>query len=126
MRALAICTFAGLFAMTVSACASQTTRPDHTSPPPRAAIPASCPLSKIKEGMDMKEVADLIGQPTDTDSHVTGKAFIPFYYGADRSEIEAHYKGMGRVVYAGSSGYVGGSPRVIEVQYDPSESGYSR
>lgn len=72
----------------------------------------------------MKEVADLIGQPTDTNAHVTGKAFIPFYYGSDSTEVEAHYKGMGRIVYSG--GGLGGGPRVISVEYDPNESGYSR
>lgn len=70
----------------------------------------------------MKEVSDLIGPPTDTNSHMTGKAFIPFYYGADRAEVEAYYKGLGRVIYPAASG----SPRVIAVQYDPTETGYTR
>ena len=39
--------------------------------------------------------SDLIGPPTDTSSHITGKAFIPWYFGEDRAETEAYYKGSG-------------------------------
>ena len=110
--------------MTLSACAQQTSRPEEARPTPKAAIPSNSPLAKVKEGMGMKEVQDLIGPPTDTNSHVTGKAFIPFYYGPDSAEVEAYYKGMGRIVY--SAGGFSGGARVISVEYDPNETGYSR
>lgn len=84
--------------------------------------PANSPLAKIKQGMGMKEVSDIIGQPTDTSSHITGKAFIPFYFGEDRAETVAYYKGLGRITYSSANG----SPRVSAVEYDPSETGYSR
>jgi hypothetical protein len=94
------------------------------APPPPAAqpVPADSPLAKIKPGMGMKEVTDLIGQPTDTNSHITGMAFIPFYFGEDRAQTVTYYKGLGRVIYSSANG----SPRVSSVEYDPNETGYTR
>jgi hypothetical protein len=37
------------------------------------AIPASSPLSKINKGMGTKEVADVLGQPSDREMLLTGK-----------------------------------------------------
>ncbi len=44
-----------------------------------------------------------MGTPTDQGAYVTGKAFIPFFYGSDRYEVV--YKGQGRLIFAGSSGF---------------------
>jgi hypothetical protein len=96
--------------------------PPTTAAPAVSNVPASSPLAKVTAGMGMKEVSDLIGPPTDTSSHITGKAFIPFYFGEDRAETEAYYKGLGRIIYSSANG----SPRVSRVEYDPSETGYSR
>ena len=60
-------------------------------------------FTRLKMGMGMKEVTDLIGQPTDQGAYVTGKAFIPFYFGSDRYRHELVYKGQGRLVFAGGS-----------------------
>jgi hypothetical protein len=109
-------------AVILSACANRAVHPDEAPQPPRPSIPASSPLAKVKVGMGMKEVADLLGPPSDTSSHVTGKAFIPFYFGEDRAETVAYYRGLGRVIYSAASS----SPRVTSVEYDPSETGYSR
>src|ERR1035437_9149493 len=95
MWRLTVSACVGVLVLTMGACARQTARPDESRPSARASIPDSSPLAKIKEGMGMKEVADLIGQPTDTNAHVTGTAFIPFYYGSDLTEAEAHSKGVG-------------------------------
>ena len=124
MRRFTVGVLACALTIAMSGCAKQTTRSDETRPAAGAAIPSGSPLAKVKEGMGMKEVADLIGQPTDTNAHITGKAFIPFYFGSGSTEVEAFYKGMGRIVYSG--GGLGGGPRVIEVEYDPTESGYRR
>ena len=107
-------------AIASSGCA--TSQPPAAPPPAAQPVPASSPLAKIKPGMGMKEVADLIGQPTDTNSHITGKAFIPFYFGEDRAQTVAYYKGLGRVIYSSANG----SPRVSTVEYDPNETGYTR
>jgi hypothetical protein len=91
---------------------------------PAAAMPASSPFAKVQMGMSMKEVYDLIGQPTDTSAHITGKQFNPFYYGGDTHRVEAMYKGQGRIVFSRSSAFEG-DMRVIEIIYNPDESGYN-
>lgn len=58
-------------------------------------------FTNLKIGMGMREVTDLIGQPTDQNAYVTGKTWIPFYYGSDRYRHELVYKGQGRLVFAG-------------------------
>ncbi len=113
----------GALALSVGSCAGRA-QPAATTvaAPAKAPIPAGSPLAKIKDGMGMKEVADLIGPPTDTNSHITGKAFIPFYFGGDRAQTVAYYKGLGRIIYSSANG----SPRVSAVEYDPNETGYTR
>jgi hypothetical protein len=82
------------------------------------------PLSVVKEGMSMQEVYDLVGPPTATTTHQTGKAWIPFNFrGSDSVRTIALYKGQGRVVFSNQSAY-SGVWRVIEVQLNKDESGY--
>lgn len=80
-------------------------------------------LDIIREGMSMQEVYDLVGQPTATTTHQTGKAWIPFNYGAkDLARTILLYKGQGRIICS-HDGYSSTS-RVIEVLIDPEETGY--
>jgi hypothetical protein len=88
-----------------------------------AAIPPTSPLAKIKEGMDSDEVEKILGAPSSTGRHVTGKAFIPFYYGTDAVKTEWRYKGVGRVIF--SKGSFSAS-HVSAIEYDPNESGADR
>ena len=60
-------------------------------------------FNKLKIGMSMRQVTDLIGQPTDQGSYVTGKAWIPYYFGSDRHRYEMVYKNQGRLIFAGGS-----------------------
>ncbi len=60
-------------------------------------------FAKLKIGMSMKEVTDITGQPTDQGGYVTGKAWIPFYFGSDRNRYELVYKNEGRLIFAGGS-----------------------
>ncbi|MDD2724178.1 MAG: hypothetical protein PHH59_09190 [Methylovulum sp.] len=87
-------------------------------------IPSNSPFAKIKIGMPFKQVHDLIGEPTDTGSHATGKAFVPFYFGSDVMRMEDLYKGLGRIVYSGA-GMGGVNFKVHQIIYDPSEDGYN-
>ncbi len=90
----------------------------------RPATRSSHDLSEIREGMSQQEVEDLIGLPTATTGHITGKAFAPFNYrGKDTMRMYALYKGMGRIVYSNVNRY-NGVYRVREVVVDPGESGY--
>jgi len=82
------------------------------------------PLSVVKEGMSMQEVYDLVGQPTASTTHQTGKAWIPFNFkGSDNVRTIALFKGQGRVVFSNESNFSGGW-RVKEVQLNENESGY--
>lgn len=80
-------------------------------------------FTKLKIGMPYAEVVDLVGPPTDEGAYVTGKAFIPFYFGSDRGRWEAAYKGQGRLVFSLQSGF--GTGRYLTwVIYNPNERGY--
>jgi hypothetical protein len=81
-------------------------------------------FTKLTIGMGMKQVTDLIGPPTDQGSYVTGKAFIPFFFGSDRYRHEMAYKGLGRLVFAGGSAGDYSSGHLIEITHNTAESGY--
>jgi len=81
-------------------------------------------LSAIKKGMSPDEVISIVGEPTSTTGHITGKSFNPFYYGSDHARLIHLYKGQGRVLYRQSSRYSRRAWRVLEVQIDPGEPGY--
>lgn len=81
-------------------------------------------FTKLQLGMGMKQVTDLIGQPTDQGAYVTGKAFIPFYFGGDRYRHELVYKGQGRLVFAGGSVGNLGAGRLIRIAHNANEPGY--
>ena len=86
-------------------------------------IPSGSPFAKIKKDMGIKQVIDIIGNPTDQEAYITGKAFIPFYMGSDTSQFVYYYKGLGQIYFTGGGAF-GGGGRVIEVIYDPKEDGY--
>ncbi len=62
-------------------------------------------FNQLQIGMSLKQVTDIVGQPTDQGAYVTGKAWIPFYFGGDRHRYEAVYEKQGRLIFAGSSGF---------------------
>lgn len=80
-------------------------------------VPAGSPFAQLRYGMGTKEVIDLLGPPTDSDGHITGKAFNPFYYGTDTHRTKMFYKGQGRLIF-NSRG------RLLEIQPNADERGY--
>ena len=81
-------------------------------------------FTRLKIGMSAKQVTDLIGQPTDQGAYVTGKAWIPFYFGGDRHRYEMVYKGQGRLIFAGGGlGDLTGA-NLIWIIHNANESGY--
>lgn len=62
-------------------------------------------FNKLKIGMSMRQVTDLIGGPSDEHQYQTGKAWIPFYSGGDMIRIEHIYGGVGRLVYTTASSF---------------------
>jgi hypothetical protein len=81
-------------------------------------------FTKLQIGMSMKEVSDLIGQPTDRGAYVTGKAWIPFYFGSDRHRLEYIYKNQGRLIFAGGSMGDWSGGNLIWIIHNPGEPGY--
>ena len=70
-----------------------------------------------------QQVIDLIGQPTDQGAYVTGKAFIPFYFGSDKTRWEMVYKGQGRLIFSNQSGF-GTGYYLTWVIHNANEGGY--
>lgn len=62
-------------------------------------------LAQLKIGMSASEVRSIMGEPNDQGAHITGKAFIPFYFGSDRYRYEVVYKGQGRLLFASGAGF---------------------
>ena len=81
-------------------------------------------FARLQIGMSAKQVTDLAGQPTDQGAYVTGKAFIPFYFGSDRHRFEMTYKGQGRLVFAGGGMGEYTSGNLIWIIHNANESGY--
>jgi hypothetical protein len=81
-------------------------------------------FSRVTIGMPIREVEDLIGQPNDVAGHITGKAFIPFYFGGDTSMTEAFYKGEGQLSYVPAN-FGSSAMRLERIIVDPNEAGYA-
>jgi hypothetical protein len=80
-------------------------------------------FTQLKIGMSAKQVMDIVGQPTDQGAYVTGKAWIPFYFGSDRYRYEMAYKGQGRLIFAGSAGFDSNS-HLIWIIHAANDTGY--
>lgn len=81
-------------------------------------------FARLQIGMSAKQVTDLAGPPTDQGAYVTGKAFIPFYFGSDRHRYEMTYKGQGRLVFAGGGMGDYSSGNLIWIIHNSNETGY--
>ena len=81
-------------------------------------------FSRLQIGMSMRQATDIAGKPTDEGAYMTGKAWIPFYFGSDRHRYEMAYKGQGRLIFAGGSlgDYTGGN--LVWIIHNANEPGY--
>ena len=79
-------------------------------------------FTSLKMGMGMKQVTDIVGPPSDQGAYITGKAFIPFYFGDDKHRFEMAYKGQGRLVFAGQA--FGSGAYLIKIVHDSNDTGY--
>jgi hypothetical protein len=80
-------------------------------------------FSQLQIGMSRAEVYSLVGNPSDQGAYITGKAWIPFYFGSDRYRYEAAYKGMGRLIFAGSAGF-DSNTHLIWIIHNKTDSGF--
>jgi hypothetical protein len=81
-------------------------------------------FSELQIGMPLRQVQDILGPPTDEGAYITGKAFIPFYYGSDRYRYELVYKGQGRLVFAGGSLADHSGGHLTWIIYSAADTGY--
>jgi hypothetical protein len=111
----------------VGGCATQSTSPRPQAAPAPAATPppAGSKLAGIREGMTPEQVQKIAGTPASIKPYITGKAFIPWYFGPDRQRTAYYYKGQGRVIFSGEGGF-GTDSHVLRVEYDPSDPGAPR
>lgn len=90
--------------------------------------PVKGKFSGLKIGMGVNEVISVAGAPTDTRSHITGKAWIPFYFGSGRYETVFYYKGVGRLTFSGGAGAysigVNDGSGLTVIEYDKAERGF--
>lgn len=66
---------------------------------------AGSKFAQLQIGMSRAQVQSIMGTPSDEGAYMTGKAWIPWYFGSDRYRHEFAYKGQGRLVFAGSGGF---------------------
>lgn len=65
---------------------------------------ADSPLQKVTLGMSESDVQAILGPPTTTSSHMTGKAFNPWNFsGRDTVRVVYHWAGVGRVEFSQGS-----------------------
>lgn len=83
---------------------------------------ANSKFSKLEIGMGQREVADLAGPYSYMTSKVTGKMWIPFFFGSGRMQMTLYYKNVGRLVF--SDGVFSSAAGLVGIEYDPSEHGY--
>ena len=81
-------------------------------------IPPNSKWAKLQIGMEQPEVERILGVSHEVHAYPTAKAFIPFYYGTDRTRYEVRYPGQGSVSYTGGS-WGGGRGVVMMINYDP-------
>ena len=132
-RIVIILTAALSFSLAACAAKSEPAKPAASAPAAAAKAPAAGKaaatgnsLSKVTVGMTKGQVREAVGAPSDENSHISGKGFIPFYFGNDARRATWFYKGQGRVVFADGNIWGGGGSNVVSVEIDPAESGVAR
>lgn len=119
-RRLALASLLALLTISLAACATSSGGDRPASGRSVAnAVPAGIPLAKVQLGMNDAQVRRILGDPANSTAYMTGKMFIPFYFGPDTHRADWIYEGVGRVVF--SRNRWSGSLKVIRVVYEPTE-----
>jgi hypothetical protein len=92
-----------------------------SKPPKGVAAPAGTKLAKVAVGMNPEQVKEIMGDPTSETTYMTGKMWIPWYFGPTH-QTDWKYKGVGRVVFVNNR-WSGKIQTVTRVDYDPAEAG---
>ena len=86
---------------------------------PYTAAPEGSAFSKVVMRSSEVEVRKVLGEPDNTTSYMTGKIFIPFYFGTDAFRADWLYEGQGRITF--SRGAWGDQHKVIAIKYNKNE-----
>ena len=80
-------------------------------------------FARLKMGMSMQQVEHQIGPPTSQSTHMTGKQFIPFYFGGDTYRTDFYYRREGELTF--SPDHMGDSNQtLIYMRVNPKATGY--
>lgn len=79
-------------------------------------------FDQLKMGMSIQQVVQRLGEPNEFTTYMTGKAFIPYYFGSDTSRREMVYANQGRLVFAHEGGF-SGTFHLIWIIYDKDQPG---
>jgi hypothetical protein len=90
-------------------------------PPKGVAPPAGSKLAGVTIGMTPDQVTEIMGEPTGATTYMTGKMWIPWYFGPTH-QTDWKYKDVGRVVFVNNR-WSGKIQSVTRVDYDPGEDG---
>jgi len=101
--------------------ASESAKSAAPKPPKGVAPPAGSKLAKVSIGMKPDQVKEVMGEPTTQATYMTGKAWIPWYFGPTH-QTDWKYKGVGRVVFVNNR-WSGAIQSVTRIDYDPNEDG---
>jgi hypothetical protein len=82
-------------------------------------------FAKLRIGMTPEEVEKLIGRPNGTESHVTGKRFIPFHYSGDTQRLETFYKHEGQLTFTNTNNFIPPNA-LIKIEANPKATGISK
>lgn len=79
-------------------------------------------FERLQIGMERAEVVRIAGRPTSEFSHITGKSFIPYFYGSGGAEIKMAYSGLGRLILSKSARY-SSNYHLIAIEHNAAEKG---
>jgi hypothetical protein len=71
--------------------------------------------------MKPEQVKEIMGDPAQQTTYMTGKMWIPWYFGPTY-QTDWKYKGVGRVVFVNNR-WSGQIQTVTRIDYDPAEDG---
>ena len=82
-------------------------------------------FAKLHIGMTPEEVDKLIGRSDGTQSHTTGKQYIPFHFSGDTRRLEVFYKNEGQLTFMNTNNFIGPNT-LVRIEVNPKASGISQ
>ena len=119
MKTVRIILFLALSAFIISACASDGGGGGGAYPAGYSAPPAGSPFAKLTINGTEYDVRKALGEPDNANAYMTGKMWIPFYFGSDLARTDWMYTGQGRIVF--SRNRWTGALKIIKILYNPNE-----